>query len=405
VKPEGRATSEQLSEKIYAEADRLKFSGQLEKGFQTDFSRRYNHYIRVVLAVATLMYLLSGLIDFFLLRDTVVEVYQVRFFIAAPLLILFCLYAFTANFWRFQQYVLLGFILVVSGSLLLMSNVTQGIPSHVYFTALVVTQLAGLTVLRLQFRFALMGAAGIMFLALLSNIFFSTTVEKIVIDVYFFSGVSVISMVAAYFFEQHARRDFIQKSVLERDQEKLQAVNTHLNFLVANDSLTGIANRRYFDETIQDEWRRAQRGQYPLSLLMIDIDNFKAYNDNYGHQRGDEVLRIVAKTLAGFGKRAGDMVARYGGEEFAIVSAGTSYQDAISFAQKVCKSVAHVGIPHEKSDISDVVTVSIGVATITPLLDQDVSTLIRDADKNLYQAKANGRNCVFGAKSTLGRLD
>lgn len=389
---------------VYAGATKLRFSGQLEKAFQTDFSRLYNRYIRLVLTVATAIYLLTGIVDRLLLGELVHNVWEVRFLMGAPFLLGLNLYAFTANFWRFQQQVVLCFVLVLIFTLLLMSAITPETVSHVYFTAMVVTQLAGLSILRLQFRYAVGGVTGILLMGAGVHMVFAYPLQKAIIDVYFLLSVSIISLLSAYFVERFTRQDYVHKQLLQREQAQLQEVNEHLQHLVTNDSLTGIANRRYFDEVIEDEWRRAQRGHYPLALLMVDIDHFKAYNDHYGHQKGDEALRIVAKTLAGFGKRAGDMVARYGGEEFVMISAGTAYKDAIALANKICKAISNVRIPHDNSPVSSVVTVSIGVAVITPLLEQDVSTLIHDSDKNLYQAKANGRNCVFGEQSTMGRL-
>jgi diguanylate cyclase (GGDEF)-like protein len=393
-----------VSTQVYAGAIKLRFNGQLEKAFQTDFSRLYNRYIRLVLTVATVSYLLSGFVDYLLLGSLVSNVWEVRFFMGAPFLLALNLYAFTHNFWRFQQQVILIFVLVLIFTLLLMSAITPETVSHVYFTASVVSQLAGLSIVRLQFRYAVIGASAIMFMGIGVHMIFAYPPQKAVIDVYFLLSVSIISLLSAYFVERFTRQDYVHKQLLQREQAQLQEVNEHLQHLVTNDSLTGIANRRYFDEVVEDEWRRAQRGHYPLALLMVDIDHFKAFNDHYGHQKGDEALRIVAKTLAGFGKRAGDMVARYGGEEFVMISAGTAYKDAIALGNKICKAISNVRIPHDNSPVSSVVTVSIGIAVITPLLEQDVGTLIHDADKNLYQAKANGRNCVFGEQSTMGRL-
>ncbi|MEJ2669550.1 MAG: diguanylate cyclase [Gammaproteobacteria bacterium] len=379
--------------------------GQLEKAFQTDFSRLYNRYIRLVMTVATLIYLFSGLIDYVILGAHVASVWEVRFYVGAPILLIINAYAFTSNFWRFQQQMLLLYVLVMSFCLFLMSAIALEVAAPIYFTALVVTQLAGLSVLRLQFRYAVVGAGAIMLMGAGVHWVFAYPLQRAVVDAYFLFGVSVISLLAAYNLERFTRQDYVQKQLLRREQAQLQVANEHLQDLVTNDALTTIANRRYFDTVIHDEWRRAQRGHYPLALLLIDIDHFKDFNDYYGDHKGDDVLRSVAKTLAGFGKRAGDMVARYGGGEFAIVSAGTAYEDAVSLGQRLCKAIANLHIPHENAPAHNTVTVSVGVASIVPLLEQNVSTLLNDANKNLEQAKANGRNCAFGAQSTMGRVD
>jgi diguanylate cyclase (GGDEF)-like protein len=161
------------------------------------------------------------------------------------------------------------------------------------------------------------------------------------------------------------------------------------------DSLTQIANRRRFDEYLQQEWIRHARIQQPLSLLICDVDHFKLYNDHYGHQAGDECLRAVAKILGQY-RRTNDLLARYGGEEFAVVLPHTDVTGALLVAERLCLDVSRAGLPHAKSPVSGVVTASIGVASATPNLREpgDPSMLIKDADRNLYIAKHRGRNQV-----------
>ncbi len=392
------------SVKVYADVTKLRFNGQLEQGFQTSYSRHFNQYIRWVMLVATSIYILSGIYDYILLAPLQGRIWEVRYILGVPPLALLCLYSFSNNFWRFQQPVLLSYILVVTLTLALMAAISLPNQNTIYFTGALIAQMAGLNIMRLQFRYAVVGCITMVIFEVLVLVMFQYSLERILTDVYFYSSVTLVSLMGNYFLERFARQDYLQKRMLDHEQERLKEMNTHLQHLVTSDALTGIANRRNFDETIQDEWRRAQRGHYPLSLLMIDIDFFKPYNDYYGHQKGDECLRQIAKILSSHSKRAGDLVARYGGEEFAIISAGTSYKDAIGFAQKICRAVSHAKIPHAASAITNIVTASIGVATVIPLVDQSVKDLIADADKNLYQAKANGRNGVFGDQPTLSRL-
>ncbi|MDX6463675.1 MAG: hypothetical protein QOE55_7372 [Acidobacteriaceae bacterium] len=161
------------------------------------------------------------------------------------------------------------------------------------------------------------------------------------------------------------------------------------------DGLTQIANRRRFDEYLSQEWRRHIRMQQPLSLLICDVDHFKLYNDGQGHQAGDECLKSVAKAI-NHCYRAGDLVARYGGEEFAMVLPQTNRAGAVQVAERVRAAVAAAALPHPASPVCDRVTVSIGVASITPPphAPSDVRTLIQQADRHLYLAKKLGRNQV-----------
>jgi diguanylate cyclase (GGDEF)-like protein len=160
------------------------------------------------------------------------------------------------------------------------------------------------------------------------------------------------------------------------------------------DELTGIANRRNFDTFIDTEWKRAVRDNTPLSLLMIDIDFFKAFNDTYGHQSGDECLRQVASIINATLKRPGDMVARYGGEEFAVVLPGTDIEGAASLSESLRAKAEALGIVHAKSQASNYLTISVGCATVFPRQTSSPARLISAADQALYQAKQAGRNLV-----------
>jgi diguanylate cyclase (GGDEF)-like protein len=169
-----------------------------------------------------------------------------------------------------------------------------------------------------------------------------------------------------------------------------------------SDGLTGIANRRHFDVAIEKELRRAKRAGHALSLLMIDIDYFKPYNDHYGHQRGDECLIDVAGALSAMLQRPSDLVARYGGEEFALILPDTPAPAALSLAESVREKIASLGYEHAQGGDGKHLTVSIGVATRLPDTTVDAATLIGAADKALYEAKRLGRNRVAAHAGQLG---
>lgn len=177
---------------------------------------------------------------------------------------------------------------------------------------------------------------------------------------------------------------------------KLNEANRELSRLSSLDGLTGIPNRRIFDDVLLREWRRAERRAAPLSVLLIDIDHFKEFNDHYGHQAGDDCLRRVAAALAASLRRPSDLAARYGGEEFGIVLAETDAQGAQSVARLALESVRALKIAHKGSRTEAVVTISIGVATAAPQRGDDAGwqTLLAAADAALYDAKHGGRNRV-----------
>lgn len=161
------------------------------------------------------------------------------------------------------------------------------------------------------------------------------------------------------------------------------------------DGLTRVPNRRRFDEAFEEEKGRSIRSGSPLSILMIDIDLFKAYNDAYGHLQGDDILRLVAKTLEKSLRRPGDLFARWGGEEFVALLPDTDMSGAYIVAEQLRKAVQEMGIAHEKSPMDRVITVSIGVATSIPEDESSYANLLQWADEAMYRAKALGRNRVI----------
>lgn len=167
-----------------------------------------------------------------------------------------------------------------------------------------------------------------------------------------------------------------------------------LRELAFRDGLTSVANRRYFDERYKTELRRAQRGAKPLSLAMIDVDNFKRYNDHYGHQSGDDCLRAVALALKNQLHRPADLLARYGGEEFVCILPDTDIGGASQTAERLRWAVEQLALPHAASDTSKVVTVSVGVASIDAVADDAELSLLTLADQQLYLSKHGGRNRV-----------
>jgi diguanylate cyclase (GGDEF)-like protein len=178
--------------------------------------------------------------------------------------------------------------------------------------------------------------------------------------------------------------------LLEKDQALERAHEQHLR-LSTTDGLIGIANRRQFELTLQNEWQRCARNRSSLCLLMVDIDCFKHYNDHYGHLAGDECLRQVARILGLCVKRSGEMIARFGGEEFALLLPGTDLQEGKRVAQRCLHEMLNAGIPHAGSPVSPWLTVSIGVATIVAAPGLSAATLVREALAALGQAKGGGR--------------
>lgn len=181
-------------------------------------------------------------------------------------------------------------------------------------------------------------------------------------------------------------------SALRESQQQLLESNLALRRLTQSDGLTGLANRRYFDEYLAAEWKRAMREERELAVLMIDVDHFKPYNDTYGHLAGDEALKRVAHTIRACSNRPADLAARYGGEEFSTILPATTPGGARLIAEKIRLSVADLQIAHSGSTTARTLTVSIGCAAVVPNETLSPSSLIALADQRLYEAKRAGRN-------------
>lgn len=192
----------------------------------------------------------------------------------------------------------------------------------------------------------------------------------------------------------------VVRDVSERKQaeKKLQEAYNAVEALAITDALTGLANRRRFDQYLTTEWRRSQRDRQPLSLVMIDADKFKSYNDTYGHQRGDNCLKQIAEACMDVVSRPGDLIARFGGEEFVVVLPNTESEGALHIANEICDALRSRRLPHS-GNAPGIVTISAGCATIIPRFGKHMPDLIELADKALYKAKFNGRNQVCDSNS------
>lgn len=387
---------------VYRSPLKLRFVDSLESRFHWDYAQRVAPFLRVGLTAATLLFLLSGWIDQVLLAglpvasgEALAEIWFYRYAVAGPVLILLTMGLFTPIFKPYHQAFVAVFIAVLFAALMAMWGIAPPAVKPFYFTGSLIVEMAGLTIAWLHFRNAIQLAFGLALLGLgLSWMDVGTSPAEWISYGYYHLAVGFIGAAASFFSERSARRDYLQKLLLNREHEQLELANQHLQRLVESDPLTGIANRRHFDLALQEEWRRARRGEYPVSLLMIDADDFKAYNDHYGHPMGDKALIALARALQLFAKRPGDLVARYGGEEFVMILPSTDREHARHIAEALCAAIKALQIPHAHSRVSPWLTASIGGATAMPSALLEPAQLLDQADKALYEAKRRGRNRV-----------
>jgi diguanylate cyclase (GGDEF)-like protein len=290
---------------------------------------------------------------------------------------------------------------LVIGGLYLLTSVEIFFEAYLAFTLLVGFYLTYVLVLGVKFRrsgsgvflagFLIFIATSIWDILSFTNIVRAIYVSQIGFVCFIFSQAYVLSMRFNQALNTSEKLTLnLEGLVVERTQA-LEESNQKLSVLNITDALTGIANRRHFDEVLQLEWNRALRDHTPLGLLILDIDHFKAYNDFYGHQGGDACLKTVTEVLSAHVRRAGDTLARYGGEEFVILLAKSSTQEALELAEHLRQAVEARAIPHQKSTIGHV-SISIGVTSLIPSETTSAAQLVNIADQALYRAKDLGRN-------------
>ncbi|RZU45068.1 diguanylate cyclase (GGDEF)-like protein [Fluviicoccus keumensis] len=210
-----------------------------------------------------------------------------------------------------------------------------------------------------------------------------------------YAGLSnVMGVAIAWMLDHRDRQAFLQERLLDIEKQQLNLLSQEMARLSREDGLTTLANRRYFNETLAREWAVAEREQQPVSLVFVDVDHFKPYNDTYGHLEGDNALRAVGKTLKSLVRRPSDMAARYGGEEFVLLLPNTDQEGAMAVAQEVRDAIDALQIPHRGSKVAKFLSVSIGLSTLVPGSDNSISTLIDQADEGVYAAKRAGRHRI-----------
>jgi diguanylate cyclase (GGDEF)-like protein len=203
---------------------------------------------------------------------------------------------------------------------------------------------------------------------------------------------SFLGMALAYAIDRQHRENYLQNCMIELNQKKLSQQAQLLESLSRQDALTHLANRRYLEEVLTREWFSALRYQHPLTIMMIDIDYFKHYNDSLGHVAGDRCLKAIASILKQMTSRGNELAARYGGEEFMLIFPMTDHQHAEKIAMNLLQRINELALPHPNSLVCEHITVSIGVISTIPQRHHQLSDLIMQADQALYQAKKYGRN-------------
>ncbi|MBV1921553.1 MAG: GGDEF domain-containing protein [Pseudomonadales bacterium] len=378
----------------FANSFHLRFNDALEVRYKRIYARRDRRYVRALLLVLLISYVLYGACDWYLLGDGVAPVWAIRYFVGAPILALLLFFSKARWVERFLQVFIVAGIFTLVITTLLMVGLVGGESVHLYLSSLLAIIMGGLTTTRIQFNYAAFTASLYMLFASIVLLPMAQINPLIMYYLILNFAAELLCLLAVFTYEKMIRREFLQKILIQRKNHELRKANEKLKTLVDNDALTNIANRRYFDQILEQEWRRAKRRGYSLAMLMVDIDYFKAFNDSLGHLEGDRCIQQVAQGLEELVRRPGDLVARYGGEEFAIILPALNVDEAEQLAQAVCDVIQGLEIAHPNSSVASVVTVSVGAAAIVPTTGFSKRDLIAMADEALYLAKSQGRNCT-----------
>ncbi len=373
----------------------LKFSPIIEKAFLSFYLHKFLWQKRIAVLAGVSLYAVFGILDTVVMPEVKDALWFIRYGVVCPLGVLFLLITFKILNENVIQVLHLFLVMIAGLGIIAMIYVAPHTKSHIYYAGLMLVVFYAYTFSAMRFYYASISALSITLGYVFLDIYFVKTPQEYFIANIFFLGASnFIGLPVSYLLERHIRRDFLLTMLLAFEKKKTDKLNLKLRNISYLDGLTGVANRRRFEEYLSREWERAKKNKQPISLLMADIDFFKRYNDILGHLEGDECLRKVAQTISKHVRSGMDLVARYGGEEFAIILPETDEAQAKTIAERIRKDIEDLKIPHPLSEISEYITVSLGVATLIPRNNLNKEVIINMADKALYSAKSKGRNRV-----------
>jgi diguanylate cyclase (GGDEF)-like protein len=375
---------------------KLKFSARLEKLFENfNIQQRRRRYFIIGLIVL-LFFDLFCIIDYLAIPEIYKTAWFIRLCIVTPIMIISMFINNSERFRNIMDYVAFGDIIIIFSSFIIIYGIINPVFMPISsFSGILITVVCGNIIARIPFWHAFVISSIIQLIyPSLSIVVIPIPAIEILINSIVLFTVIVITLIGNYQFEKELRRDTLLTLLFYVESIKLEESNRKLKELSILDSLTGLANRRLFDETIDMEWRVCIRRKTSISIIFIDIDYFKLFNDNYGHQAGDECLKRIAGKLKKHARRPHDLCARYGGEEFVIILPEIGISEAAELAEKIRIDIHKLQIKHDFSDIASHVTVSIGIAGTVPTLLLRYDNLIQQADDALYAAKSGGRDRV-----------
>ena len=374
---------------------KLRFDGELETRFDQRVAPIQARDARNNYFLAMFFCDVFAIADYRFLPDVYLTAWLLRFAVITPMFMI----AIWAEFYSKQAFrrgwATLALMLVTTAALMYPVLISTSPDLVHYHVGLILVVVFSNLLTDLRFVLALLGS--VMFLILyILELTVGLNLPSHLVGNYAMVSMSIValSLVATYRRERHLRTVFLMMSLLDIAEKRQAEANTTLRKLATQDPLTGLANRRRFDDEYPRLWKEAVRQSQPLAILFVDLDRFKAYNDTYGHAKGDIVLERFAEVLRETAtRRPLDLAVRNGGEEFLVVLPGTTLDVAVGIAQSVVDRLSGLAIPHERSSFG-VVTASVGVAGGLPQPGQSAQDFVERADVAMYKAKENGRNRI-----------
>lgn len=381
---------------------KLQFPKDIEKDYDDASNSLFIDSSRLILSFGVLLYLVFGFVDYALAEEQAGTLWVIRLLVAGVMLL-----AISVMFnRRLVRWVIkltsLGMVVVGLSTVGFLAVVNEPY-AYAYHLGLIPWQVFVLVVLRTNLRAIAINSVIVYIAYILVSVNkdflpYHPEIDQLVIIMLplfsIFWGVLILmGIYLGYELEKTSRIAFVKNRLLSLDAQRLTLLGEELHLLSTTDSLTGLANRRHFENCFDSEWRRAIRTQDSIALIMIDIDHFKKYNDRYGHQAGDDCLRQVCDALKDYAQRSGELIGRYGGEEFVVLLPRMTLVRAQVLAESMCRRIADLNIEHGES-MDNKVTISIGIAAMVPSMTDEPANLLRIADRCLYRAKADGRNRV-----------
>ncbi len=380
----------------------MRFPPAMEAQFVADTSDARRRHFLVSGLIALVIYNGFLLVDFLMARDVFWLAVKLRTFLFTPAAA-FSLYVFwdPSGWFRkhwpnaFCEVAVFASGLIGAASLAVILSETRSEFAHFYHVGFIVVIMYGNVVQRLRFWNAVVYSLAILGIHVAGILLLDSFPQRLLSPIISLVTSTVIfTLIANYIMERDERTRYLLTLKERGLVRELSLVHERLQQLSRSDGLTGLFNRRHFQDYFQSAWERAQYDHSPISVLMIDVDHFKKYNDRYGHPAGDECLRRVAQELEQHVRRPGDLVARYGGEEFIAVLPQADADAALAVAERARHALEALQMRHEASPTSSVVTLSVGVATCRADFLLKDTALLTAADEALYQAKNAGRNRV-----------